>query len=67
MIGERDPWEKLDKKLREMDMHESARLLEGHARTFEDYRESVGYLKAVSELRAEFDTINKTRSFGFGG
>lgn len=66
MIG-RDPWEKLDTKLREMHREEAAAMLDGKIRTFEQYRESVGYLRAVAEMRAAFDELNATRSFGFGG
>lgn len=57
MIGETDPWDKLAAKLIEMERDTKLAVLTGRPRTLEAYREEVGYLRAVTEIREEIGKI----------
>ncbi len=57
MIGETDPWDKLAKKLLQMEKDTRDAVLSGRPKTIEDYREEVGYLRAVTELKDEIGNI----------
>lgn len=51
MIGEKDPWDTLAEKLIRMDTEAKKAVIQGQPQTYEAYREEVGYLRAVAEIR----------------